>query len=355
MAISKRRNSWQVSVTLNGQRVRRSFKNHADAQLFEAEVTADLMAGRDTNKYSNKSKKGGVPITVGGMANHIYEMEWKYQKSADHTFNRVQKVVKYFGETTPLEAITPYTLEAYMLHLRSVENNGPATINRKLAVVSKIMNYAHRHQIIKFKPKAPAQREPDGRIKWYTEEEESVLLEKMHDWHDSKKNHFDCLFDFFSILIDTGMRRGELLSLEWADVDFDNRMIVLPDPDQIKASKPRSIPMTGRVEGLLLRRSTNKQKPKPFAFTTHQIDNEVQKFKDKCFEISDEPYMDIEDVALFHTCRHTFISRLIQKGVPLTVVKELAGHRNISTTMRYAHLAPSNFNEAISLLEKKEA
>ena len=58
--------------------------------------------------------------------------------------------------------------------------------------------------------------------------------------------------------------------------------------------------------------------------------------------------------AVFHTCRHTFVSRLVQKGVPIVSVKTLAGHRAIQTTMRYAHLAPSNLVDAVKALEDFE-
>lgn len=351
MPIRNRGNSYQVSVTINGRRVRKTFRELTKAKQYEAEVRADLMAGREPKDLTRKAKRSGVPLTVGGMADHIYEMEWKFQKAADHTYNRVQKVVDYFREDTPLEAVTAYSLEAYTLHLRSVENNGPSTINRKMAIISKILGYAHRHQVIKFKPHIKSQREPDGRMKYYTHEEEKALIDKLLEL-DSPRNKFKSVSDFFTICIDTGMRRGELLNLEWEDVDFEKRQVVLPDPDMIKAALPRSIPMTTRVRELFIARKLHRNKcERPFLMTGHQLDAQVQKFKDAVVNTG-ERYMDIEDVPLFHTCRHTFISRLLQKGVPLTTVRELAGHRDIGTTMRYAHLSPNNHVDAISLLER---
>lgn len=55
--------------------------------------------------------------------------------------------------------------------------------------------------------------------------------------------------------------------------------------------------------------------------------------------------------AVFHTLRHTYISRLVMAGVNLRVVQELAGHKTISMTMRYAHLAREHKQQAIGLLE----
>jgi integrase len=54
-----------------------------------------------------------------------------------------------------------------------------------------------------------------------------------------------------------------------------------------------------------------------------------------------------------HTLRHTFISRLVQAGRPLPEVAALAGHRSITMTMRYAHLAPSHLRAGIQALEHR--
>ena len=55
---------------------------------------------------------------------------------------------------------------------------------------------------------------------------------------------------------------------------------------------------------------------------------------------------------VFHALRHTFVSRLVQRGVNLRTVAELAGHKVLATTMRYAHLAPKDLVAAIQVLER---
>tara|TARA_R100001015_G_scaffold3089_1_gene1016 strand:+ start:3402 stop:4397 length:996 start_codon:yes stop_codon:yes gene_type:complete len=330
MSITKRKNSWQVSVMHEGKRIRRDFKDLYKAQMFELTAKADLIEGREPVK-----KKEGIPTTFGGMANHIWKLEWSRQKSADHTFNRMLKVIDHFGDDRDVSDITSYDLEAYVLGLRS-EGNGPATINRKIAIAGKVFNYAHRHGLIKIKPTVAKQREPNGRMKFYSKEDELKILEDLASEPD--------LQDFFAVLIDTGMRRGEALSVEWFDVNFTANQINLSDPDMIKTSLPRSIPMTKRVADILYRRLSDNLEW-PFPFTSSVIDHTLAKLRRKGLLSSVES-------ALFHTCRHTFISRLIQKGVPLVTVKTLAGHRSIQTTMRYAHLAPNNMTDAVLLLEE---
>jgi integrase len=54
---------------------------------------------------------------------------------------------------------------------------------------------------------------------------------------------------------------------------------------------------------------------------------------------------------VFHSLRHTYISRLAMAGVDIRTVQELAGHKSITMTMRYAHLAPQHKQKALALLE----
>ena len=63
-------------------------------------------------------------------------------------------------------------------------------------------------------------------------------------------------------------------------------------------------------------------------------------------------YNDRRQKVVFHSLRHTFASRLVQKGVSLYEVKELLGHSDIKMTMRYAHLANETLRQAISKLDE---
>ncbi len=334
MSVTKRGNSWMVSVSHGGKRIRKMFPDLSKAQRFEQRIRLDFEEGLDpTHHVSPKGNRGGVPITFGKMTDHVWKMEWSSQKSATHTYNRMMKVIDHFGENTLLSDIGTYDLEQYVLHLQSV-GNAPATVNRKMAIVTKVLGYAERHGVIDKAPKIPKRKEPKGRVRYYTPEEETAIVNAMEDKD---------LRDLFVFLINTGMRRGEALSLQPEDVDMERNQIVLGDPSKIKTSMSRTIPMTTLARAIMCDREGDRVTA--FDFTTSWLEHAISKFK------QNSGYDGPTD-ALLHTCRHTFISRLVQRGVPLTTVKELAGHNSIQTTMRYAHLAPSNLTDAISALEE---
>tara|TARA_R100001082_G_scaffold58074_1_gene32133 strand:+ start:4529 stop:5539 length:1011 start_codon:yes stop_codon:yes gene_type:complete len=332
MPITQRGKSWQVSVTKDGRRIRKTFRKLDEAQVFELECKAALISGGPL-PVEAKNHRSGVPATFGGMAEHIWKLEWSKQKAANATYSVMRLTCSYFGDDTEISSIDSYAIDQFKLYLER-QGNKPATVNRKLAIVSKVFRYAHRYGLIERKLELTKQREPRGRIKYYSREEEQEMLERMDD---------PDLRDFFIVLIDTGMRRGEVLSLEWEDVDLEQRTLTLADPERIKSSITRLVPATVRVTAVLKSR-LEQGEIRPFDFTGPQMDYAAACFKKCCPSEQDVS-------AIFHTCRHTFISRLVQNGVPIVAVKELAGHNDIRTTMRYSHLAPSNLVDAIATLE----
>jgi integrase len=116
--------------------------------------------------------------------------------------------------------------------------------------------------------------------------------------------------------------------------------ILLSDPEKIKNGKPRTVPLTARAYDILWKRKRAGYDD-PFGFTNQRVDDMIKEFR----KVHDF------DCRLLHTCRHTFCSRLVQSGVPLAVVKELAGHSDLQTTLRYAHLTSENLSDAIKTME----
>jgi integrase len=146
-----------------------------------------------------------------------------------------------------------------------------------------------------------------------------------------------------TIVLNTGMRKGEILLLKWDNVDLKHGFILL---EVTKNGERREIPINETVREALL--SLRRRLDVPYVFydaTTGKPYKDIKKsFKSACRRAA------IKDFR-FHDLRHSFSSHLVMSGVDLTTVKELLGHKDIKMTLRYAHLAPSHKVKAVDILD----
>lgn len=213
----------------------------------------------------------------------------------------------------------------------------PATINRELMCLSAIFREAVKRQYVQVNPvRGLSQlKENNEMIRYLSADEEKALLEA-------------CRPPIRAIVVcalHTGMRKGEILSLLWKDVDFEQRLIKV---EQTKTHSKKYIPMNDTLLALL------KGLPR-YEGCDHVFPNEDGK---PYVEIDANWYRTLRRAGLnvrFHDTRHTFASRLTQAGVPLKVVMELLGHKTMKMTERYAHLAPENLRDAVAFLDRAQA
>lgn len=151
-----------------------------------------------------------------------------------------------------------------------------------------------------------------------------------------------------------GLRAGELFSLTWQYVDMENRTLTLVDT---KGGSDRTVRMTGEVFEMFS--SLPKTERDELVFPTHT--GKQRKWMSKSFDraINELGYnagiTDRRKKLVFHSCRHTCASWLVQAGIPLYTVKDIMGHSSISLTERYAHLAPDGQIAAMAAMEKSIA
>lgn len=153
--------------------------------------------------------------------------------------------------------------------------------------------------------------------------------------------------------VKTGMRLGELIGLQWGDIDWDNRLIAVQhswyacvkELGSPKSNRVRHIDMTADLYETLRKR----RKSTGFVFTNAEGKNFnhsqlYRKLQSVCRRAG------LREIG-WHALRHTFASHLVMRGAPVPAVQKLLGHSAIEMTMRYAHLAPSTMRTAIDLLD----
>jgi integrase len=217
------------------------------------------------------------------------------------------------------------------------------TINRYRGTLSMIFQEAIRNGKAKANPARLVRlyREDNSRVRFITYAEEEIIREIIRERcpiHEPE----------FTLAVETGMRHGELYSLEWDRVDYERRQLHLL---KTKSGTARVVILTAAavnaVEQLWKRRNPDS----PTVCLTRYREPMVspRAWFELVMEEAIKRSPSLKDVT-WHIFRHTYISRLVMAGVDLRTVQELAGHKDIKMTTRYAHLAPAHKLAAVDRL-----
>ena len=183
------------------------------------------------------------------------------------------------------------------------------------------------------KPLSIPQRTPT----FFTEEQLTSLLDKIAE----------PLRQVVIFAVNTGVRIGELVNIEWTDIDFERQIIRIRTQEDFttKSKLERTIPVNDQVFSLLTRLSRKGR----YIFGSSRGGRRCSAKLSKQFT----KYLRAAGFGrefTFHSLRHTFASHLVQNGVSLYIVSKLLGHSDIKVTEIYSHLSPETFHDAVSLL-----
>jgi integrase len=207
-------------------------------------------------------------------------------------------------------------------------------VNRELACLKNLFTRAVKWGWVRDNPVRQVNlfKEQNARLRFVTLEEEAALLR-----HCDQR-----LRTLVLAAVDTGFRSGELKVLRWQDVDF-SRGTVSVASYYTKNGDPRTNPMTKRLqEQLQAWKIAGVSYGDGLVFGPENWRKSFERAKKLAGLGAD---------VVFHTLRHTYISRLVMAGVDIRTVQELAGHKTITMTMRYAHLAPEHKRRAVAKLD----
>jgi integrase len=146
-----------------------------------------------------------------------------------------------------------------------------------------------------------------------------------------------------TIALHTGMRLGEILNLQWGDLDFASGHIVIRDS---KNGEPRHVPMDSTVRQLLSGYIPTSGSPHVFPSASGGRLSTVQKAFRNARTRAGMPDLH------FHDLRHTFASQWMMNGGDLYALKDILGHKSIVMTQRYAHLSPAFKRAMVDRMEQ---
>jgi len=276
-------------------------------------------------------------LTLSDLKERTAALYWRKQKAAAKSESVADLVVGYFGKSLPVVKIDHKAINTYRLEL-ATKGNTPATINRKLAALSKMLHLAADEGNIKQVPKIQRERETGGRERFVTRDEEARPLATLKVWgcHDEH--------DLVMFLIDTGARLGEAVKLRWPEVGPERATFL-----GTKNGENRTIPLTSRLKAMLdAREGADSYDRQALVFSGKSrgiriIWTRVRRH----MKLQDDPNF------VIHILRHTCASRLLQGGANLKYVQQWLGHKSIMVTQRYAHLAPTSLDALTKILEQQ--
>jgi integrase len=259
-------------------------------------------------------------------------------RRTDRTYSR--DVLAAFGDW-PLDAITRMEIQGWVRRLEQ-DGRGATAIGKAAQLLTSLLEEAVKEGKIPANPARgitlPAQaKQPDRMI---TPDEEPVLLGALPTDQDRR---------MVAVLLDTGLRYGELAGLHAHRVDMLRReLFVVEVLTQAGTIKPypksrkgrRVIPLSDRaLEALAVQQGTHRE---GLLFRTARGGRPMMQANWRRRAWLPAAALLGQPIPTPHDCRHTCLSRLVAAGVDLKTVQEFAGHESLSTTMRYLHAAPDS-------------
>jgi len=311
--ISNRKNKWQARVRRNGQpSMTKTFLIKQDAEKWARSIEIEIDRGTYIN--NDFAQKTLFKEILQKYLNDVAPQ----MRSADNQSIRVKKLMKHPIAEVNMAHLSPKHIADYRDERLKVIK--PNTVIRELAILSSVINHARREWGLNIINPVTMIKKPSstpGRNRMLNEEELGRLfiqLEKISPWYKP-------LVEF---ALETAMRRGELMSLLWVNVDFKKSVAFLP---LTKNGDSRYVPLSMKAIGIL------KLLPRG-------IDGRVfplNKGTVSVLFLRATRRAKIEDIH-FHDLRHIALTRMSSKISNVLELAAISGHRELKMLQRYTHI-----------------
>jgi integrase len=317
--IRKLRGRWQAQVRRRGVAPRaKSFDTKAGAQRWAQDLEAEA------------NRSGWVADTRAAEKTTLRELLTRYcaevtptKRGAVSERSRINSILRCPIAHRTLAKLASSDVATYRdERLKSV---APATVVRELNTISHSIEIATREWGL-WLPRNPVKlvrrpQVPRGRTRRFKEGEETRLLAACD------RGRTPLMRPLIILAIETAMRRGEMLDLQWQHVDLVRCVAHL---ELTKNGDSRDIPLSSRAVAVLreLMTSKNRNAEKVFPVSGNSIRLAFEHLRARA---------EMEDFH-FHDLRHEGISRLFERGLNIAEVSAISGHRELKMLMRYTHL-----------------
>lgn len=369
--IVKRGNKWASVVTV-GTKINKdgkvvpdqkwkTFRTKKEAEAYTAESVSQVNKG----DYIPDSK-----VTVGQWLEKwldVYILQTQKRKvRTKETYKAVvnKHLIPRLGHIL-LQKLTPTDIQKYY-------NSSPlseGTLAQHQAILYQALNIAmNQENLIKKNPAEIVAEKPNGK----------KVTQEMETWNQDEIKKFllvarqkgiNCE-GFYTLALETGMRKGELCGLKWSDINFDTTALAVRRTLLKAGNKPvLGTPKNGKSRNIALSQHTLELLRK---WKVRQSELRLQQgteYDDQGFVFTKKSGKPLQINNLgqnefaslikkakvkkirFHDLRHTAITLMIENGVNIKVVSERAGHSDVSITLnRYSHVTPNMQKQAAQVM-----
>jgi integrase len=325
MALYRRGRIWYADFYLDGQRV---------------QTSTGTPIRREAERFLAMRLAGDQPIRPIRISLEEFGRRYmEYAQANKRSWVRDGQLLKQlsgFYKSALLSDIGTMSVESYKLH--RMKQVSPATVNREIALLKHMYNLAEAWGLHRGRNPVKAVRflpENNLKLRTLSEEEEARLLPRCPLY----------LHDMIVFAIHTGLRSGDIFRLKWEDINTrENQLKIIVR----KTNRELELPLSDKVTAILAKWRAIRRCPYVFynqltGDRFHDVKTALKK------AVAAAGLTDIT----WHTFRHTFATRLVAGNADLVTIKELMGHAEIKTTMRYAHTSRQAKRRAVNLLSDK--
>jgi len=354
--IRKRGGIWYVDLSINGKRHRKRIgrsKQLAELALKDLEVKTERGQLGFLDRKDSNLQAFFENYIQHSLTNHRPATTVRYRSAIKNFL----AFLKNYPRIVTLRDITPELIERYKQHRKTADmtkNGKPGgkmrkpviqkgaksyTVNFELGTIRTVLNLAIRQKYLEENPVREVgflKADDSKPRRFLTEAEQERFLRACEPEY----------YPIFFLLLYTGMRKGELVNLEWTDVDFNRRIIKIQKKSfWMPKTGEREIPMSEEVTEVL----NSVPKQSHFVFSDKEGES-INPNTLRLHLIRIARNAGIYDLTQVHALRHTFASRLLMRGVDLPSVQKLMGHSKIETTLIYSHQTTDHLRDAVEKL-----
>ncbi len=330
--IYKRGGIWYIDYGVDGQRKReRASRDKGEALRILAAKRTDVERGA-----LGFEKKQIVHFS--DFADEYLKIKAE-KRSIRSLKGRIKQLKAAFGEL-PLSRVTPELVEQYketrlkdkIGGKKAVRTMKGPSVNRELAILKNLFNTAKRMK--RFRGDNPVEG-----VSFFPEQSRDYVLSK-EEIGRLLEAAGDPLRKIILIALNTGLRKGEILSLQWSQVNQDEKILYFA---RTKSAKFLRVPINTVVEEVL----SGIERASDYVFPGRWGRGHLADSK-KPFNAARKA-AELPDLH-FHDLRHCAGTYMAAAGVPLTTIQQLLGHRDVRTTTRYINTRDENFRKAADVL-----